>query len=104
MQVNLADGRMLILERIVGVLGPIVRCSDDDSMREVLLTRSRKETVDVTFLNAIVIGEEFALDGVELPRALSLSHEINTDVALIESLLLGPLRIGQHFSIEIAVR
>ena len=86
-QIYLAHWRLLILQRVVGVLAPVVCRGDDDAARKGLLTRRGKKAIDVGLLNFVVVRKEFALDGVVLAGALRPRHQVNAGVAGIHSLL-----------------
>lgn len=100
---DLADWGVLISQSIFGMSAPVVRGGDDDAVLESALASSRKEAVNVTFLDPIIFRVEFALDGVELVCARRLRHQIYTGVLAIQALILSPNRIRPHVAVEVAI-
>src|SRR5690606_33266656 len=54
LQVNLADRRLLALQRILCMLAPVIGGGDDNAMRKRGLARGGEETVDVLLLDFVV--------------------------------------------------
>ena len=72
-------------------------------MGERLLSRGSEKAVDVLFLNAVIFGIEFTLDGVELFGALSLGYKINTRIFSVKPLFLCPVRIRPELAVKIRI-
>ena len=103
LQVDLADRRLLALQGVLGVLTPVVGGGHDDAVRERRLARGSEETVDVLFLDFVVLGVQLALNRVVLAGALGARHQVDTCVLAAEALLLGPLCVHPHLVVQITV-
>ena len=103
MQVDLADRRLLVAQRLLGVLAPVIGRGDDDAVLEGLLAGRSEEAVDVFLLDAVVRRVVFALDGVQFVGALGTGDQINASVARVQSVRFGPFAVSPDLGIEIAV-
>lgn len=75
-QVNFTYGRILVLQRIIGVLAPVGRCSHNQAMLEYALTRCSKKAINIGFRYAVVFSIKFTLDCVVFARALGLRNQV----------------------------
>ena len=102
-QVDLADGWLLVTQRLLGVGAPVVRRADNDPVSEWLLARGGEETVDVALLQPVVFGVQLALDRVDFTSSLGLGDQVDARVALVQPLLRRPFTIGPDLAVEVAV-
>lgn len=82
MQVDFADRRLLIAQRILDVLAPVIGGADNDAVGEWFFAGSREEAIDVVLLQTVVFGVELALNGVIFAGA-GFGDQINTGIAAI---------------------
>lgn len=101
-QVDACDRRLLIEERGFGVLRPLVRRGDDDSVRERSLPGSGEEAVDIAFLDAMVFRVELALDRVKFTGPARSCDKVDAGVVGTDAELVGD--IGQHPDVAVEVR
>lgn len=94
MQVDLADWRLLINQRAFSVVGPVVRCGNNNAVFERLLSGCREEAVDIAFLDAVVFLVELALDRVEFAGASGTGDEVDSCVGSADAEFTAD--VGQH--------
>lgn len=107
MQVNLVNRRLLVAQRIFGVLTPFIGGGDDDALRETFFAGRGKKTVNVFLADAVVGRKIFTLDGVKFRRAARPRHEVNAGVLGIDAKLRRAdfaRPIGEQPDIGIQVR
>ena len=80
MQIDLADGWLLVNQCVLGVLGPVIGGADDNAMCERLAPRRGEKAVDILLLQLVVRIEELALDSVDFAAAGHLRHQIDAVV------------------------
>ncbi len=101
-QVYLANGGLLVAQRILCVFAPEVGGTNDDTVSKGLFARCGEEAVYVAFLQAIVFGIELALDGVVF-AGVGLGDKVYAGVAFIQSLLFRPIAVRPYVAIKVAV-
>ncbi len=99
---DLADGRGLAFEGMLGVLAPVVGGGDDDAVAERGFPGGGEEAVDVGFPDALILGKAFALDGVELAGAGDFRDEVDASVLGDFPIILRP--IGKQPDIGVEIR
>ena len=101
-EVDLRHRRLLVAQRLLGVLAPVARGRDDEAPREGLLARRREKAVDVRLRDAMARRVVLALDGVHL-ACRGLGDEVDAGVARVEAALARPDRVRLHAGVELAV-
>src|SRR5690606_35339815 len=101
-KVEAGDGRLLVDERRLGMLRPVVGRGDDQPVGEGLLPGGGEEGVDVALLEAVVLVVELALDRVDLARARD-RYEVDPDVAGVLALPPRPFGVGKDLLVEVPV-
>ncbi len=107
-EVDLADGRLLVGEGGLGVVAPVVGGGDDEAAGEAGFAGGGEEAVDVGFPHAVVGRVAFALDGVVFPGAAGAGDEVDAgvlggDAELGGADLLGPIGEEPDLGVEVGV-
>ncbi len=107
-EVDLADGRRLVVEGVFRVFAPVIGGGDDVAEREGLLARGGEEAVDVGLFHRVVLGVALALDGVVFLGAAGLRDEVDAGVLTRETEFwaadfLDPVGIQPDMGIEIGI-
>ena len=79
-QGNGADGGLLAVQRVSSVFRPVVGGGNDNAVTEIRFAGSSEEAVDIFFLQGVISGVVFALDGV-IFAVMGGGDEVNTRVA-----------------------
>ena len=77
-----ADGRLLIVQRFLGVLAPLVRRGNNHPLRERFFARSREERIYVLLLQIMRGVKKLALDRRKVAGRSLLRDKINAGVGL----------------------
>ena len=98
-----ADGGLLAVQRVSSVFRPVVGSGNDNAVAEMRFAGSGEEAVDIFFLQGVISGVVFALDGVKF-TVMCFCDQINTGIGLIDNAVLSaiffdPIRIKQNFLI-----
>ena len=100
-QINVADRWLLIDQRVLRIVSPVVRRGDDDAMLERLLPGGGEEAVDVAFLDGVVFRVELALDGVEFACPSGACDEVDAGVGFADAKFVG--HVGEHPDVAVEV-
>ena len=103
MQGDLADRRLLVNQRVLRVLGPVIGGADNDPVGKGLATRRSEEAIDVLLLQLVIRVVELALDGVDFTRAGDFGHQVDAIVLGSEALTRRPLRPSPDLAVQILV-
>ena len=73
--------RLRLVQRVFGVLAPLVGRADDDARGELRLAQRGEERVDVRFAERVFGQVELALDGAVFAGGAFLRDKVDADVA-----------------------
>jgi len=102
-QSDLADGRGLLLQGMLGVVAPIVGGGDDDAVGKRFFAGGGEEAIDVGFLDPVILGVALALDGVEFLGSGDFGDEVDAGVLGDFSVIVRPIRKQPDIGIEVRV-
>ncbi|KXW57464.1 hypothetical protein FEMY_19990 [Ferrovum myxofaciens] len=102
-QVNPADGNQLSLNGIFGVVTPMQTGAENNPVGKDGFTRNRQKTVDVTLLEFVIFGIQFALDGVKLSRPAYFSHQVDSAVLTRSTLAMCPVLIHPGVLVQVPI-
>ena len=102
-----ADGGLLAVQRVSSVFRPVVGGRNDNAVAEIRFAGSGEKAVDIFFLQGVISGVVFALDGV-IFAVMGGGDEVNTRVAgaaQMQFIQMGgcPCGVGLHGTVEVAV-
>jgi hypothetical protein len=107
-EVDLVNGRLLAVEGVGGVIGPVVGGGDEVAEGEGFLAGGGEEAVDVGLFHGVVLGVALALDGVVVLGALGLGDEVDAGVLARHAELWGadfpgPVGVEPDVRVEVGV-
>ena len=84
-QIDLANGWLLVDQRVFCVGTPVIGGANDQSMGERFFARGREKAVNVSLLKPVVGCIQLALDGMKF-ACVGLCHQIDTGIVSAEAL------------------
>ena len=102
-QGDLADRRLLVDQRVLGVLAPVVGAAYDDAMSERLATGRSEKAVDVLLLKPVFRIVELALNGMDDPGACFFGHQVDTVILGAKTVVRRPFGPGPDPTVQVSV-